>query len=125
MTPLLSYSQAGGIIGAYMATSSDKLIRAKELLKAEFKNLFDNPLTDHEIERAKNFLVGQHEASMQRSDSQAMSMALMEVYGIGYSDFMSYSKKIRSVSKDDCVKVLGKYFDIDSWNEIVVGKVEN
>ena len=94
VTPLLSYSQAGGIIGAYMATSSDKLIRAKELLKAEFKNLFDNPLTDHEMDRAKNFLVGQHEASMQRSDSQAMSMALMEVYGIGYSDFMSYSDKI-------------------------------
>ena len=25
VTPILSYSQAGGIIGAYMATSSDKL----------------------------------------------------------------------------------------------------
>ena len=67
-----------------MATSTDKLSSAKDLFKAEFTGLFDNPLSDNEIERAKNFLVGQHEASMQRSDSQAMSMALMEAYGIGY-----------------------------------------
>ena len=44
VTSILSYSQAGGIIGAYMATSSEKLSRAKELLKQEFSSLVDNPL---------------------------------------------------------------------------------
>ena len=64
--PILSYSQAGGIIGAYMATSSDKLSRAMDLLKSEFLALKETSWS-FEIERAKNFLIGQHEASMQRS----------------------------------------------------------
>ena len=123
VTPILSYSQAGGIIGAYMATSTDKLSRAMDLLRAEFTGLKDTPLSSNEIERAKNFLVGQHEASMQRSDSQAMSMALMEAYGIGHADFMTYSDKIRAVTEEDCVRIVMKYFDISEWNEVVVGKV--
>ena len=68
-------------------------------------------------------MVGQHEASMQRSDSQAMSMALMEVYGIGYGDFMTYSDKIRQVSFEDCTRIIEEYFNIANWNEVVVGKV--
>ena len=47
----------------------------------------------------------------------------MEAYGIGYGDFMTYSEKIRSVTQEDCVRIIEKYFNISEWNEVVVGKV--
>jgi zinc protease len=42
---------------------------------------------------------------MQRGDSQAMSMALMELYGLGYDDFENYANRLLEVDRGAVQKI--------------------
>jgi zinc protease len=81
----------------------------------------ETPPTAEEIERSKNYIVGSHEMDLQRSDAQAMTMALMELYGIGYDDFRSYPRAIEKVTTADVHRVARRLLVESAMSEIVVG----
>lgn len=121
VTPLLSYGCEKGTFGAYLACSPSKVNNALEALREEFDLISSTKPLAEELERAKNYLIGSHEVEMQRADAQAMTMALMETYGLGYKDFMTYSDKVGQVSSDDVVRVASQLLCDNSLLTVVTG----
>ncbi len=105
VSPLQSYGCHRGIFGAYMACTPHKLEDAETGIRAVWNDICQNGVSQDEVDRARNYLIGGHESDMQRGDSQAMSMALMELYGLGYDDFENYANRLLEVRREEVQKV--------------------
>ncbi len=118
VAPMHSSSCHRGIFGAYMACSPHKLQEAEEGIQKLWRELCEKGVTQDELDRARNYLIGNHEADMQRADSQAMSMGLMELYGLGYNDFSSYAQKLHEVKLADLQRVAKRL--LEGQNRVTV-----
>ncbi len=121
VTPLMAYGCDPGFIGSYLACSPDKKQKALTAMKAEFEKLTETLVSPEELARAKKYIVGNHEMSLQKTDSQSATMALMELYGLGYSEFLNYHKKIEAVSADQIKKVACRMFKNEAPLVVCVG----
>lgn len=105
VSPMVSYGCNPGMVGAYIACSNEKTDRALEALSKELTSLISHPATDQELSRAKNYLIGSHESDLQKGDAQAMTMALMQAYHIGFEDFLRYPEAVEKVTVADVSRV--------------------
>ena len=110
VSPVTTFGCLEGSLGGYIATSPSKLKEAIGGMKAEFAKIAKELVTEEELTRAKAHLIGLHEMDMQKADSQTMTMALMELYGLGYDKFLRYSAEIEQVSREDIKKAADKFF---------------
>ena len=62
-----------------------------------------------ELERAKRYLVGAHEISLQRRAALASTLAFHEAYGVGWDEYRRYAPGILAVSAADVQRVAKKY----------------
>ena len=122
VAPIISYGCFPGIFGAYIACSPDKASQAKASLKRELFEMAESLVPGEEIDRAIKYIVGGHEADMQRGHAQAMTMSLMEAYGYGYDDFISYPEKVRRVGAAEVQKVCQKLLLSQPLVDVVVGQ---
>ena len=111
VSPVNSYGYLNGAVGAYLACSPEKVEEAIEMLRNEFGKLSERQCSEEELGRAKNWIIGQHHMDMQKPDSQAMTMCLMELYGVGYDDFLVYPKRVEAVSPLDVQKIAVELFE--------------
>ncbi len=105
VSPMVSYGCNPGMVGAYIACSQEKTDRALVALANELTSLIDHPAADEELTRAKNYLIGSHESDLQKGDAQAMTMALMQAYHIGFDDFLRYPEAVKEVTVADVSRV--------------------
>jgi zinc protease len=119
--PLQSQGIGGGLVGAYLATAREKTDKARKSLERELSNISAKGLSSEELLWARSFLIGNHEIGLQRTSSQAMTMALMELYGLGWDDFQTYPDRLGSVTVGDASAAARKYFETSSLNVITVG----
>ncbi|HYX31990.1 MAG TPA: pitrilysin family protein [Oligoflexus sp.] len=118
VSPLHSYGCHRGIFGAYMACTPHKLKDAETGIRNVWDDICQNGVGQDEIDRSRNYLIGGHESDMQRGDSQAMSMALMELYGRGYDDFETYANRLHEVDRTAVQNVARRL--LNSQEQIVV-----
>ncbi len=102
-----------GFFGVYMATKPENLKVAVRGMEGELIKVRDGGVTAVELERAKNYIVGNYEISLQKNMDMAMVMATDELYGLGYDFFTEYPKKILAVTVDDVKRAAEKYIDFD------------
>lgn len=121
VAPLHSTACHRGIFGAYMACSPHKLKEAEVGIRKLWNEICERGVSGDDLERARNFLIGSHEADMQRADGQAMTMALMELYGLGYNDFANYTAKLREVSATDLQRVARRLLQEQKHVTVKVG----
>jgi len=121
VSPLHSQGLAGGMVGAYIATATNKVARARSGLERELHKISSRGPTLEEIERAKSYILGSHEISLQRTSSQAMTMALMELYQLGWDDFLNYPNRLRQVSEIELHAAAAHYFDPSRLKDVTVG----
>lgn len=119
--PLHTQGMAGGLVGAHMATAKEKVDRAKISLERELHKVSSIRVAPEELERSRAFLLGSHEISLQRTSSQAMTMALMELYGLGWDDFQTYTHRMKLVTSEDVSKAAAEYFETSALNLVTVG----
>lgn len=98
-----------GLAAAYVATDKTNIERAKEILLEELKG----GVSKKELALAKASLVGRHRISLQSKGTLAYRMALDELYGLGYNNYLEYEKDIRSVTRDDIESAAKKYMDAE------------
>jgi zinc protease len=110
VSPLVSYGRHPGLVGSYIACAPDKTDRALAGLANEMHALAEQPPTQAEVERARSHIVGTHDMGLQRSDAQASTMALMELYGYGYDDFLVYPRAVAKVTAEDVQRVARRLF---------------
>ncbi len=121
VSPLSSYGKHPGVFGAYIATANEKVERAQAALMRELSDIQDRAVDAGELERAVNYLIGSHEADLERGEAQAMTLALMELYGIGYNDFLTYPKKVAAVKVEDVQKVACRLMKDQPQVQVMVG----
>ncbi|MCP4578363.1 MAG: insulinase family protein [Deltaproteobacteria bacterium] len=90
-----------GAFGVYLACDPAKLSQARKAVFHELTLLREKGLTDKELTAAKRYLLGNLKIGMQTNGSQAMQMALNELYGLGYDHMPQYIQQIESVTRED------------------------
>ncbi len=121
VSPMVSYGRHPGLVGSYIACAAAKAEQALHGLKNEMLALTKAAPTAQELDRARNYIIGTHDLGMQRSDAQTSTMALMELYGYGYDDFLTYPKAIAAVTEQDVLRMAQRLFRPDVATEVLVG----
>jgi zinc protease len=106
-----------GYFAVYIATSPANLTAALDGIKAELKKIAEEPVTDAELDRAKKYLVGAHEISLQRRAALASTLAFHESYGLGYDEYRRYSAGVLAVDAAAVQRVAKAYLD---WDRAIV-----
>lgn len=115
----LQRRRAGAIV-AYIATSPDKEDAAREGLLAEFAKLRTADVTDEELERAQNYLVGSHAIARQSGASVLGEIVDAWMLGEGLQELDDYERSIRGVTAADIRELAIQAFDPNRRVEGVV-----
>ena len=110
-----------GAFGVYLACDPDKLSPARKAVFHELELLREKGLTDEELAAAKRYLLGNLKIGMQTNGSQAMQMALDELYGLGYDHMPKYIQKIESVTRADVNGAVKEIILPDRYILVTVG----
>ena len=90
-----------GVFGAYLACDPSKTAVATEAIFKELDKIREKGLTKKELKGAKSYLLGNLLIGLQTNGSQAMQMALDELYGLGYNNLPRFIRDIKAVSLDE------------------------
>lgn len=123
VSPLTSYGKHPGVLGAYIATANEKVDRAYRALLQELENIQKQPVSPQELSRAINYLIGSHESDLERGEAQAMTLCLMELYGVGFDDFLTYPKKVAAVQTKDVQNIAKRLMGQLPRIEVFVGQI--
>ena len=104
-----------GFFGVYIGTAPPKEEEAISGIKSELELLLKDGVTDTELTRAQNYLVGNFEIGLQQNSAQAAKITFDELYGIGWEEYQKYPDNIYSVTKDDVLEAARKYIKLDSY----------
>ncbi len=110
-----------GYFAVYMGTSPEKVETALLGMRRELKRLCDEPVSDAELSRAKEHLIGVHEIGLQRNGARAATMALDELYGLGAEAYLKYAEEIAAVDAKAVQEVSRRVLDFDRCALSVVG----
>ena len=102
-----------GSFYVYMGTTEKKLPEALALLKEELLALSQGSLSPEEITKAKQYVIGKYEMSLQRFHSQAAFLSFDELYGIGYQETFNYVRKINDIKAYDVINCAKKYITLN------------
>ena len=100
---------APGIFSLHAATAPENVERVTEILQTELRILSTHGLEAQEFERAKTRTLSQLAFQMQNMDAYAHSVALNELYGLGYDYVHRRRKRIESLTIESVNEAARKY----------------
>ena len=98
-----------GYFGIYAATFDEALDQALETIDGYMSQICDTPITDEELERAKQLCIIMNKTSQQTNAAQSQDAAIPELYGLGHDFNDGYAEAIEAVTKDDVMRVAQEY----------------
>ena len=78
-------------------------------------------MTEDELEAAKRYLLGNLRIGLQTNGSQALQMALDELYGMGYDDLHRFIERIEAVTLEDIKAATRNILVPDGFVLVTVG----
>lgn len=103
--------------GAYMfyiSTTPEKREFAIQKMKEEIEILKNEPVSQEELDRAINKIIGGDAGKLQSTMGMAEEFVLDEMYGLGYQEAFDYIDQIKAVTPEDIQRVARQYFDLDN-----------
>jgi zinc protease len=116
----VSERRLAGMFLSYIATSPEKEGVARAGLLAEFAKLRDQLVSDDEMTRAKEYVVGSHAISQESGGAQLGEMLDAWMLGEGLHELLEYDTRIRAVTADQMRDVAREYFDPERRVEGIV-----
>src|SRR5204862_2104067 len=105
-----SERRAGGVFGAYIATSPHQEEAARAGLLAEFRRLREEPVTADELERAQRYAIGVH--AIRQQSGGAVLADLVDAYLFGsLNELADYDARVKEVTAESMLRVAAEYFD--------------
>lgn len=98
-----------GYFGIYAATYDEALDQAMEIIDGHMERIVAEPVSDEELEKAKQLCVIMRQTSRQTNASQASDAGIAELYGLGYDYTDNYATKIKAVTTEQVQAVAQKY----------------
>jgi zinc protease len=100
-----------GYFAVYVATSPENLGVAEESIQRELTRVIEQPVGKRELDRAKRYLVGSHDISLQRRSALSATLAFNECYGLGWDQYRAYGPGILAVTAEDVQAAARRYLD--------------
>ncbi|MBE9529052.1 MAG: insulinase family protein, partial [Proteobacteria bacterium] len=110
-----------GVFAVYIGCAPEKREQAVEEIFRELKEISTTAVTDAELERAKNSIIGGYEIGLQAVSDQAGNLTNFELYGQGYDFQEEFTRRIEAVTTEDVLGVAKKYLQLDTATVAVVG----
>lgn len=104
---------APGYFGFYAGTTPDKAAEVERELLAEARLLAADGLTPEELHRAQAKILGQRKIARQDLGHLAMTMALDELYGLGFAFGDTEDARYEAVTLEDVRRVAGRFLQPD------------
>lgn len=100
-----------GIFSLYFGTDKEKVNKAWSLIFKEFKKLKDNPLTEVQLQKAKNKFIGQIALGEENRIGLIISMAKSLIDYDKIDDLETVFRKIQDVSRADMANITHEILD--------------
>ena len=113
----------GGVLIAYIETQNAKAGEAAAALENELRHLREHGLTRDEFEAARMTARSHFLRANESKESRAMTMAVLEILGLGAGLFHSLAEELEAVSLEDMIDFLRDVLDPERELRIVVGSV--
>jgi zinc protease len=102
---------------AFIGTAAHKVQEAYEGLKDHIERLASQKVLDSELERARNTLLGARNIDSQYFHYQASQLAMSDLYGLDFDNFLHFDERVKAVTTDD---IRNAYSDLLRNNPPVV-----
>lgn len=99
-----------GYFGGYIGCSPDKGEKAIQMLKNEFEKLVQTHVDEIEISRAKKYLIGKNDISLQKTSNISSNILFDVMYGQSIPTLKDYKEKTNAVTKEDIRRVSQRLF---------------
>ncbi len=110
-----------GYFAVYMATSPEKVSQAIDGIRAQLQRLCDQTVSDDELSRAREYLIGTHEIGLQRTSARTSTIALNSSYGLGPLHHLDYAKEISAITPADLLTTARAIIDFNRSVSVLVG----
>ena len=100
-----------GYFAFYVGTTPQNVATCEKEIFAELEKLETGGLSDEELNRAKNGIIGQRRVHMQDNSELSLLVGMDELTGLGYDFFKTMDDKYRAVSLEDIKRVANQYFN--------------
>lgn len=119
---LFDSREKGGFFRVSVQTKNEAANTVINEIIKQIKKLKTEGVTDQEIADAKAYLTGSFPRRFDTNKKIANILVAIEFYDLGPDYIERYPEYIRSVSKDDIIRVARKYLDTDNYILVVVAK---
>jgi zinc protease len=110
-----------GHFGVYIACDPNKEQVAKEEILKVIEEIREKGLTEEELASAKRYLLGNMRIGRQTNGSQAMQMALDELYGLGWTHTEEFMRAVEAVTLEDIKRVAGRILNPEKYAFVTLG----
>ncbi|MNY36867.1 Peptidase M16 inactive domain protein [compost metagenome] len=100
-----------GIFSLYFGTDKEKVAKAWSLILKEFKKIRDNPLTEVQLQKAKNKFIGQIALGEENRIGLIVAMAKSLIDYDNIDSLETVFKKIQAVSTTDMANIANEILD--------------
>jgi len=107
----VSEKRLAGMFISYIATSPEKEGIARDGLLAEFEKLRERPVTEEELERSKEYVVGSHAIGQESGGALLAEMLDAWMFGSGLGEILEHDSRVRAVTAEQMQAVAQQYFD--------------
>jgi zinc protease len=110
-----------GYFAAYIGTSPEKVDAALAGIREELARVRDERVSETELARARQHLIGTHAIGLQRNAARAALLAIDTCYGMGLENFLHYTDHIAQVTAEDVQAVARRVIDFEHSAQVLVG----
>lgn len=110
VSPMKMESLETGYFGGYIACSPEKVEKAIQMFHAEFEKIRNEKVSIFELERAKKFLIGQHDIGLQRKSSLCNLIGFDEFYGNDYNQSLNVADEYNKITLDQIQSLANELF---------------
>src|SRR5262245_41119204 len=108
---------------AFIGTSPENMNLAIDGLIQEIRRIVEQPVSESELQDAKEHLTGSFVFAFETSGQIARFLVHAQVYGLGFDYIDKYPEHINRVTIEDIARVARKYLDPQNYTLVVVGPV--
>lgn len=120
---MASHSDTGSL-AVYAGTSQEQLNEVIEIILRELRRLKTDPLSQAELDSAKEQLKGNILLSLESSDNRMSKLAKNEIYFGCYQPLQEIIKGFDRVTSESLLGVCERLIDDDFFTLVLMGKVE-
>ncbi len=114
-----------GIFALYFGTDKEKVDKAIKLILKEFKKIKDNPLTEIQLQKAKNKFIGQIALGEENRIGLIISMAKSLIDYNKIDDLTTVFNKINAVTTSDMANIANEVLDEKNLSSLTFYPSEN